>query len=414
MRPSFPALALALTLLAPPLAPAQGLFGRLAPVDRVAADPSADYSLAERHGPWLIMAATFSGEGAEQQARELVMELRTTYNLNAYVHDMQFDLTDETVGLGVDKYGAPLKMKYRKGNAVHEWAVLVGDFPSIDDPEAQRLLDQIKSLKPKALSTDGGRQTRQNLAAERSMQARLVERLRQSGSAGPMRTAFVTRNPKLPQEYFVPKGVDKFVEKINRGVPHSLLDCPGRYTIKIATFEGKAQLQGAASAMSTQAQRRKADAVDPLVEAAENALLLCEEMRRLGWEAYQFHDRYQSIVTVGSFDEVAQRGLDGSQTATREVMEIIRIFGAGYDTPSDPLQQAALPGQVKSRASEVEARFKQVYASQYGQVASGLHPKFARVPANSPDARVIPFDIHPHAIEAPKKSVSGSFAWWNK
>ena len=43
----------------------------------------------------------------------------------------------------------------------------------------------------------------------------------------------------LPREYFVPKGVDDFVAKMNQGVEHSLLDCPGRYTVQVATFRGK-------------------------------------------------------------------------------------------------------------------------------------------------------------------------------
>ena len=39
-----------------------------------------------------------------------------------------------------------------------------------------------------------------------------------------------------------------------------------------------------------------------LEEAAENAHILTESLRQQGYEAYEFHDRDQSIVTVGSFD----------------------------------------------------------------------------------------------------------------
>ena len=38
----------------------------------------------------------------------------------------------------------------------------------------------------------------------------------------------------LPKGYFVPKGVDDFVASMNRGVEYSLLDCPGRQTVKVA------------------------------------------------------------------------------------------------------------------------------------------------------------------------------------
>ena len=50
----------------------------------------------------------------------------------------------------------------------------------------------------------------------------------QEREARPMGQAFFTRNPLLPREYFVPKGVDPFVAKMNEGVEHSLLDCPGQ------------------------------------------------------------------------------------------------------------------------------------------------------------------------------------------
>ena len=59
--------------------------------NRVDADPQKPYQLAEENGPWLIVAATFSGDGAEQQAHELVLELRKRYKLPAYAHHMQFD-----------------------------------------------------------------------------------------------------------------------------------------------------------------------------------------------------------------------------------------------------------------------------------------------------------------------------------
>ena len=54
-----------------------------------------------------------------------------------------------------------------------------------------------------------------------------------------MRNAFITTNPLLPDEYFVPKGLDRLVLEMNEPVKYSLLDCPGKYTVKIATFTGR-------------------------------------------------------------------------------------------------------------------------------------------------------------------------------
>lgn len=397
-----------LILLSPGVTHAQGLLRRFMPVERVAVQPEEGYTLRQEHGPWLIMACTFSGDGAQQQAEQCARELRQRLNVNAYVHRMELKLDTENVGRGVDKYGNKKQMKYRLGETVREWAVLVGDFPTVDDPHAQRKLESIKVFEPDALKMDEEKPTFQTLAYLRRHQERFIKKASHE-TRGPMRTAFITRNPLLPQEYFTPKGVDKFVSDMNRGVRHSLLDMKARYTVKVATFKGKEQLL-TASAMAAADDRDQAS--DPLIEAAENAHLLCERMRSLNIEAYEFHDRHESYVSVGSFEKVARIDDQGRLHPTGEMMPIIQTFGAAYNTPSDPLLRAQLPGQVKQQASQVESQFEQVFSRKYGKTAGGLHPKFARVDPKDPGSRVIPFDIHPHVIEAPKRTVSSSFKLW--
>ena len=364
-----------------------------------------DLTLAQESGPWLIMATTFSGEGAQDQARELAEELTVDHGMRAYVHQMTFDFssTGQPVGRGVDKFGAPIKMRYRSGNERKEWAVLVGDFPAVDDPRAQKKLEQIKHLQPVALSSDSG-QTAQNYANIRQMQQAVLKRLGKQIPEGPMRTAFISRNPLLPKEYFVPKGVDKFVAKMNKGLDHSLLDAKGRYTVKVATFRGRGLLQGASMAKSSTSNKRKKNEA-PLVEAAENAHFLCEEMRKKGWDAYEFHDRQQSYVAVGSFEKVT----DAAGKPLPEVVEVIRTFGAAYNTPPNPLERQR--GVNKSqRAEQVKQTFNELFSSEIGQVASGLNPKYANVTIDK-DLRPVTFDIHPHVIEKPTKNVSSGFAW---
>ena len=57
---------------------------------------------------------------------------------------------------------------------------------------------------------------------------------------GPLANAFITRNPLLPEDYFVPKGgLDELVVKMNKNVKYSLLDCPGKYTVQVAHFTGE-------------------------------------------------------------------------------------------------------------------------------------------------------------------------------
>ena len=62
-----------------------GPWGDLISLKSVDTDPDKQYNVADENGPWMIMASTFSGDGAEKQARELVMELRTRYKTTGFL-----------------------------------------------------------------------------------------------------------------------------------------------------------------------------------------------------------------------------------------------------------------------------------------------------------------------------------------
>ena len=145
-------------------AAAESPLTRMFTLNRVEADPDKEYKLTEEHGPWMIMACSFSGDGAAEQARELVLELRSQYKLPAYVHQMQFDL-GETYGRGVNRFGGPVRMQYRAGSDVQEIAVLVGNYRAVDDDDAQQTLRKLKYSVPECLAVEGGRTTHQSLAA---------------------------------------------------------------------------------------------------------------------------------------------------------------------------------------------------------------------------------------------------------
>ncbi|TWT47311.1 hypothetical protein [Botrimarina hoheduenensis] len=376
-----------------------------------ASEPPAEpvsLQLTQQSGPWLIVATTFSGEGAEQQARELCAELRQTLQTNAYVHQMTFDFTkgDERIGRGVDQYGQPVKMRYRSGQTRREWAVLVGDYPAVDDSLAEDHLDTIKHLAPESLETPNNGESAQNYAQIRRMQQLVLQQRGKRVDEGPMRTAFLTRNPLLPEEYFVPQGVDEFVSKLNKGIDHSLLESSGRYTVRVATFRGRGTLLGATNARSSRAQKKR-DKDDPLMEAGWNAHMLCLAMREAGWEAYEFHDRTESYVSVGSFDTV----MNGDQPIP-EVMKIVRTFGAQHPGPTTPLDNGR-EGSIKSQKAEVvRAQFNQMFSSEVGQVANGLNPKYANIdfePGKPP--RPVTFDVRPLVVEAPRRNLSSRLAW---
>ena len=87
-------------------------------------DPQAMYPLAEKDGPWLVLATTFRGEGAREDARKLVQELRGSHRLTAYTHEKAFDYTGEQRGMGLNPDGTPKRMRYANAGQVVELSLI--------------------------------------------------------------------------------------------------------------------------------------------------------------------------------------------------------------------------------------------------------------------------------------------------
>ncbi len=106
------------------------------------AEPANLQELTIKHGPWLIMCASFTGESAEQEARQLAAELRAN-KLDSYIFRHTFDYSGTVTGIGWQPHTQkgqdlkPIKMKVANNPVIEEVAVLVGDFPSVDDPSAK-------------------------------------------------------------------------------------------------------------------------------------------------------------------------------------------------------------------------------------------------------------------------------------
>ncbi len=341
---------------------------------KVEADPNKEYRLRSDHGPWMIMAATFSAaeeaemSAAEAQARELVLELRREHNLPAYIYHITFDHSKD---VALDATGAARRLRrvrYQRGNRTREIAVLVGNYPTVDHPRAQQDLKYIKYLYPKALSipqlAKQGKKTYQQLAAYRMAQAQVdPEKLRQDLASrlgiktsffvrnnrrvmGPMGSAFLTKNPLLPDEPIQEHLIDEFVYRLNKNVPHGLLQCPGKYTVRVATFSGSATVDPQKIKLVMEG---KAQLKSRLVQAAEMAHRLTEALRAKGYHAYEFHDRYRSIVTVGSFQAIGRQLPDGKIELNPEVLQVIRKFAAtrGADGKIVPRTLVGIPFDVQ-------------------------------------------------------------------
>ena len=331
--------------------------------NRVDADPNKTYSLVENNGPWVIMAAAFAGDGAEQDARKLVLELRQN-GMRAYQHKKEFDHEETIFGLGLDADGNRRRMRPQRATAFDEYAVLVGDFPSVDDAGLQKTLKKIKHAKPKCLELKKGSDTTLRFAGLRYIQKR-INGDQEKKAKGPMGNAFVTRNPLLPKEYFSPQGIDRVVLRMNTGVKYSLLDCPAKYTVRVASFRGQVIIDQ----KKIDDLKDKKRVTSRLHSAAENANRLTLALRGQGVEAYEFHDRHESIVTVGSFESVGSPRIDGKTEIDPAILRIIQAYGA----KEQPLARGM----------------------------SGLVPR---------TLGGIPFDARPTPVQVPRRSIAADYA----
>lgn len=356
----------------------------------IEADPNKAYELTDKNGPWVIMVATFAGDmpvdkprkltldaqfpketrstvsDAEQDAHDLVLDLRKNFKLNAYFYAKTYDFTKAEAGLGFDKFGDPKRMRNQDQKNVKEYAVLVGDFPRLDDSDAQAVLKRIKQAQPESLK-------RSKSLAFSDYRRQVLEHVKQE--KGPLARAFVTPNPLIPSEYFAPKGPDKFILDLNRGAENSLLDCPGKYSVLIATFKGNS-LINQQQIKEVQANRR--DLASQLEVAADRAHRMTVELRKRGYEAYEYHDRESSIVTYGNFDSIGAARSDGSIEPLPQIQRAIDFFGAHYHDVPEP-----------------------------GTTATGMLP--TRIFEKGPNSDLV-FDVKPTPMLVPKRSIAAEYA----
>ena len=164
------------------------------------------------------MCCTFSGEGADEDAHELVLELRKRDKLLAYTYEMEFDFSKSFNGRGFDEYGDPRRMINKRHIKTREVAVLIGDYRSVDDNDAQKTLQKIRYAKPECLKLENQKHVTRTLAGLREIQKHIMAPGDERKERGPMGMPWTITNPLLPKEFFVPDGLDAFVVKLNENL----------------------------------------------------------------------------------------------------------------------------------------------------------------------------------------------------
>ena len=326
--------------------------------------------LNERSGPWLVMCASFSGDASIRRAENVAEELRSRHGLKAYVFRHEFDHTQKLQSNAIptwtidensstDHHIVQAKMEPATTASYEEVAVMVGDFPTIDDARAQKTLAKIKSLTADSMDASLTGAAESDLSAERIRQWRSNSENLPAGSTtgnGAFRAAFLLPNPLLPDEYFESQKLDEFVIKLNKGVKHSLLKNPGVYTVRVASFEGEStfnlgEIEKKERELKWLRRNNKAVSSSKLAEASEKARLLTQEFRKYGVEAYEFHDRHESSVCIGSFDWIVRDNGQGNKIQNPEVVEtILKYKGKVQNLPGRP--NSIIPNTFSSLAKK--------------------------------------------------------------
>ena len=262
---------------------------------RIEAVKGKKYKLTKRHGPWMIMVAGLSdipesrrskGLSAQGAADEMVYELRKR-GIPAYTFSQESVIQRFNT---LDRLGREERRSYAAQRAMI--SVIAGNYPDSEDEVAQKTLQFIKHFKPEVITENGVyKQT--------------------PGQPGPLSGAFLTINPLLSPQEVAKRKQDPLIAKLNSGVEYSLLNNKGKFSLVVASFYGNSVTETATSRFANASESETVS--NSLDKAAQNAWLLTKALREAkkhGFpagnatdiDAYVLHEKYRSIVTVGSFD----------------------------------------------------------------------------------------------------------------
>jgi hypothetical protein len=311
---------------------AVGQSGLVNPFKRGGRDTQEVATLKPENGPWMIFAYSFEGEKASEQAAALAKEIQRDLGLPSFVMEKKFDYSSKVLGSGFREDGTQKVMKYRDSRVVSGYAVMAGEFDSIDHPSVPQVLEKIKTYQSKSLSAEAGGSTDKSKADEAD-NVRSAKKWLSSFSKekpkGPLENAFMTRNPLLPIDFFQSPDLEKFVYDMNRQPgynEYSLLDCKHKYTVRVLTFQGESEF--VSWGKSSSAGEGRAAESTALEQAAERAYIAMKALREAGYEAYQFHDREQSIVTVGGFDQLGTTDANNRFVYSEGIRAVIERFSS--------------------------------------------------------------------------------------
>ncbi len=262
---------------------------------RVEADPNKEYVVTPEVGPWMICAASYTGPQSAQLAHELVLEIRSRFQLPAYVFNRGEKERQEQREYveRIRQHDPERQARVRITRIENQFAVLVGGYKDMDS--ARKALDDIKKLKPsnpKLMPFLVGGPLQESGKEKADTRGQYIS---------PFMDSFVIRNPTVPQERRAENKIDPFLKQLNAGEKYSLLQCKEPWTMVVAVYQGTSIIQSQATSSGFLDKLFGSSAGQVLAASAQNAHNLAEVLRKFDLEAYVLHMRQGSAVTIGGY-----------------------------------------------------------------------------------------------------------------
>jgi hypothetical protein len=315
-----------------------------------APDMNQDLAITPQAGPWLICVGSYSGPNAPYLARQLALQVRERHRLNAYVFNHADEerrrLREEFERMQALHPDVPLRR--RTVRLEEQCAVLVGGERGgyKDDAAASAALKKVRGLPLPELKLPSGEPAYDYMLTSVPDPQKKGMTLQRT-PVNPFTTAFVTRNPTVPQQRDRTK-FDPLWTKLNAYEDYSLLKCPRRYTLVVKEYAGTTAIQprSGVSGFMDQLGLGGRKLGEGLLGAGKQAHALAEFLSQpqLGFTAYVLHTRTNSIVTVGGFDEL------GGEEMQRLQNQLARLrFSTDRNNPNgaDPIGLMAHPAPME-------------------------------------------------------------------
>ncbi|MEZ6060797.1 MAG: hypothetical protein R3C19_10570 [Planctomycetaceae bacterium] len=310
-------------------------------VAKVEAVKGKRYSLDKVHGPWMVMVASL---------RDVPEDLRKTDGLSAWeaadalVYELRLKGIPAYTFLQQEEFGELRSAGYTAGHSTGKYiarqefiAVLAGNFPTAEDKDARMILDFVKNrFEPSFLKDkrNGG------ILPSTPGRRRALSR------------AMIVANPLRSSEDLGNNTIDPVVKQLNSGMEYSLLKNKGKYTLVVASFSGSSVMQVGHETNWKAMNHFDEFFGDSLDASANDAWQLCQALRmarKFGYDqdydAWVYHDRFKSVVTIGSFDSDSDPRLVAlareftskpkPHPQTGEVIDTAEIFSIPRNGPPD-------------------------------------------------------------------------------